>query len=147
MKNSNIPHEADKPFETTEFDVPNQTENPVVHADEFSNEIVPAENTAPTKEVATKQQPEQAQVRGSFAGGTWIALIVGALLLILLLVFILQNQQETQLHLFAWSFSFPAGIGYLLAAITGALIMALVGGVRMIELRRQVKKQARRSQN
>ena len=29
------------------------------------------------------------------------------------------------------TFHFPAGIGYLFSAITGALIMALVGGVRM----------------
>lgn len=94
---------------------------------------------------APKPTSEKPRVRGSFAGGTWIAMIVGALLLIFLLVFILQNQQEIELHLFAWSFTFPAGIGYLLAAITGALIMALVGGVRMIELRRQVKRQARNS--
>ncbi|WP_245802186.1 LapA family protein [Corynebacterium pacaense] len=76
----------------------------------------------------------------TFAGGTWVALIVGALLLILLLVFILQNQTPVELTLFAWSFQFPAGIGFLLAAITGALIMALVGGVRMFEYRRQIRK-------
>ena len=31
-------------------------------------------------------------VQGSFAGGTWIALIAGALLLIMLLVFIMQTR-------------------------------------------------------
>ncbi|WP_144540850.1 lipopolysaccharide assembly protein LapA domain-containing protein, partial [Bacillus subtilis] len=39
---------------------------------------------------------------------------------------------------------FPAGVTYLICAISGALIMALVGGWRMFELRRQVRKQARR---
>ncbi|GAB2512827.1 hypothetical protein CATRI_08100 [Corynebacterium atrinae] len=82
------------------------------------------------------------KVKSSLAGSTWAALIIGALLLILLLVFILQNQQSIELNLFAWSFSFPAGIGYLFSAITGALIMALVGGVRMLELRRQLKKRS-----
>lgn len=76
----------------------------------------------------------------TFAATTWAALIVGALLLILLLVFIMQNQQSVELTLFAWKFSFPAGVGFLLAAIAGALIMALVGGVRMLELRRLAKK-------
>ena len=79
-------------------------------------------------------------VQGSFAGGTWIALIAGALLLIVLLVFIMQNQNQVDLVLFAWNFRFPAGIGFLLAAIGGALIMALVGGVRMLQLRRQIIK-------
>ena len=71
-------------------------------------------------------------VQGSFAGGTWIALIAGALLLIMLLVFIMQNQDQVDLVLFAWNFRFPAGIGFLLAAISGAL--------RMFQLRRQIIK-------
>lgn len=95
----------------------------------------PAEPTYPAMEA---KQP--AGVQGSFAGGTWIALIAGALLLIVLLVFIMQNQDQVDLVLFAWNFRFPAGIGFLLAAISGALIMALVGGVRMFQLRRQIIK-------
>lgn len=67
-------------------------------------------------------------------------MIIGALLLILLLVFIMQNQHTVDLTLFAWEFTVPAGVGVLLAAIAGALIMALVGGVRMLELRRELKK-------
>ena len=42
-----------------------------------------------------------------------------------------------------WSGEFPAGIAYLIFAIAGALIMALVGMWRMFELRRQVRKQAK----
>ncbi|MEJ5996995.1 LapA family protein [Corynebacterium sp. H130] len=82
---------------------------------------------------------ETPKVRSSLAGGTWVALIFGILLLILLLVFILQNQQHVDLNLFTWSFSVPVGVGFLLAAIAGALIMTIVGGIRMLELRRQVK--------
>lgn len=83
----------------------------------------------------------ETRVKSSLAGSTWAALIIGALLLIALLVFILQNQQQAELNVLSWTFEFPAGIAYLFAAITGALIMALVGGVRMLELRRQVKRQ------
>lgn len=93
----------------------------------------PTKSTKPAK-------PEKQLVKGSFAGGTWVALIAGALLLIVLLVFIMQNQEPVELVLFAWNFTFPAGIGFLLAAIGGALIMALVGGVRMFQLRRQITK-------
>lgn len=74
------------------------------------------------------------------AAGTWVALIAGAILLIVLLVFIMQNQDLVSVNLFAWTWSLPAGIAYLFSAIIGALIMALVGGWRMFELRRQLKK-------
>ena len=60
------------------------------------------------------------------------------LLLILLLVFVLQNLDQVSMTLFTWQMSFPLGVGMLLAAIAGALIMALIGSVRIIQLRRQV---------
>ena len=94
----------------------------------------------PVAEQPTPPSTGPAPARRSLAGGTWAALIVGLLLLILLLIFILQNQQQVELNLFAWSFEFPAGIAYLFSAIVGALITALVGGVRMIELSRQLRK-------
>lgn len=110
-----------------------------------NTELAPIESTGSAPESATEVATTQStkhkpEVRGSLAGGTWVALIFGTLLLVLLLVFILQNQQKVDLNLFAWSFQFPAGVGFLLAAIVGALIMAIVGGVRMLELRRQVKR-------
>lgn len=85
-----------------------------------------------------KQKPTK--VKSSPAGAMWAGLIVSALLLILLLVFILQNQQAAELNLFAWSWNFPIGVGMLFAAILGALITAMVGGLRMLDLRRQVKR-------
>src|SRR5699024_5595664 len=89
---------------------------------------------------AEQQERARQNVKGSVAASTWAALIIGALVLILLLVFILQNQTEAQLVFFGWEWSFPIGIGMLIAAIAGALIMAMVGIVRMTQLRRQVKR-------
>ncbi len=77
-------------------------------------------------------------MKKTLAGTTWVALIVGVLLLILLLVFILQNQESAELQLLGWTMTFPIGVGMLIAAIVGALIMALVGGVRIVQLRKQV---------
>ncbi len=103
-----------------------------------------AESSQKKKKKANKAtQTSTAAVQGSLAGGTWVALIAGAFLLIILLVFILQNQQPVELILLSWKFTVPSGVGFLLAAIAGALIMALVGGVRMIQLRRQIKKRSR----
>ena len=81
---------------------------------------------------------EHREVKKTLAGTTWVALIVGVLLLILLLVFILQNQESAELQLLGWTMTFPIGVGMLIAAIVGALIMALVGGVRIVQLRKQV---------
>lgn len=105
-------------------------------------EIEPAtEETAPVKPTSVEPTPAQpTKVKGSIAASTWIALIIGFLLLILLIVFILQNQQSVELNIFAWSGAFPAGIAFLLFAIGGALFMALIGVWRMLELRRQIKR-------
>ena len=100
-----------------------------------SNELV---HNEPVREEPVREEPTRVKV--SIAASTWIALIIGFLLLILLIVFILQNQQSVELNIFAWSGAFPAGIAFLLFAIGGALFMALIGGWRMLELRRQIKR-------
>ncbi|ORL76852.1 hypothetical protein A5905_17980 [Prescottella equi] len=74
------------------------------------------------------------------AATTWTGLVVGIVVAILLLIFILQNLDSVTFELFAWEFSLPAGISLLLAAIAGALIMALAGGVRIIQIRRVAKR-------
>jgi uncharacterized integral membrane protein len=69
----------------------------------------------------------------------WIGLVVGALILILLLVFVLQNNENTKLSILAWDFTLPLGVSMLFAAIAGALIMALAGGTRILQLRKAYK--------
>lgn len=128
-----------------------RNEPPAEHLDEFRDILaeepetanLPATVSEPESGPEKRSKPVKPEVKKTLAGGTWAALIIGALLLIALLVFILQNQQQVELNLLSWTFQFPAGIGYLFSAITGALIMALVGGVRMLELRHQVRKQRR----
>lgn len=109
-----------------------------------TNNHTPAEPehgaSAPEESKKAKKKKPKKDVQGSVAGTTWVGLIIGALLLILLLVFIMQNQDSVELQLFAWSMNFPIGVGMLIAAIIGALIMAIVGGLRILQLRKQVRK-------
>ncbi len=77
-------------------------------------------------------------VEKSRVGNAWIALIIAALLGIVLLIFILQNSESTQVEMLFWNFSLPLGVTILLSVIAGALVMALVGGVRIVQLRRAV---------
>lgn len=109
---------------------------------EATTNQVPEEQAQPaTPEPSRSNRANQPshKVKSSLAAGTWVALIVGLVLLILLLVFIIQNQQQAEVNLFAWTWQVPAGVAYLLSAIIGALIMALVGVWRMFELRRQIR--------
>lgn len=81
-----------------------------------------------------------APVKRGVSGTVWAALIAGVIVLILLLVFIIQNNVGTRFEYMAWTFSLPLGVAMLLSAIAGALIMALVGSVRMFALGRRVRK-------
>ncbi|NUL44341.1 LapA family protein [Cellulosimicrobium funkei] len=78
--------------------------------------------------------------RTGVSGGTWIALILGAVVLVLLLIFILQNNVEADFAYFGWTFSLPLGIAMLFAAIAGVLVMGLFGSVRLIKLGHRVRK-------
>lgn len=74
------------------------------------------------------------------AAATWTGLVVGAVVLVVLLVFILQNLDAVPVDIFVWTFELPLGVGMLLAAIAGALVMALAGGVRILQIRRAAKR-------
>jgi uncharacterized integral membrane protein len=127
------PTTADTPTPTTTTDRGTSTTAPAPEA---------ASGSAPEKEAAPAggDTAGRRKVRSSLAGSTWVALIIGALILVLLLVFILQNMDTVTLHMFAWQWNFPIGVGMLIAAVGGALVMASVGVVRIVQLRRQVAK-------
>lgn len=80
------------------------------------------------------------EVSRTIAGSTWVALIIGAVVLVLLLVFILQNGDSAELNIFFWTWNFPIGVGMLIAAVGGALVAASIGTIRIFQLRRQVRK-------
>ncbi|ROR65312.1 LapA family protein [Agrococcus jenensis] len=78
--------------------------------------------------------------RQGVTGGTWIALILGTLILVLLLIFILQNNVPADFAYFGFAFNLPLGVAMLFAAIAGVLIAALLGSVRLFKLSRRVRK-------
>jgi uncharacterized integral membrane protein len=96
------------------------------------------------------QHPDVARKKGirhTRAGATWTGLVIGIIVLVLLLVFILQNLDSATLELFAWEFTLPLGVSLLLASIAGAVIMALAGGIRIIQIRRAANRQQRLNTN
>ena len=80
-------------------------------------------------------------LRGSRTSGTWIAVLVLSLLLLLLAVFILQNTQKVEVSFFGWNGRAPLAATLLIAAAGGALVVASAGVLRILQLRRRVKRQ------
>ncbi|MCS6711416.1 DUF1049 domain-containing protein [Brachybacterium sp. EF45031] len=76
---------------------------------------------------------------GGKTAGIWLALILGAIVLVLLLIFVIQNNIPTVFTYFGAQFTLPLGVAILLAAIVGALVMALVGSVRMMQMAWQMR--------
>lgn len=77
------------------------------------------------------------------AGSIWMSLSVGAVFLVVLLIFVVQNTSAVRLGFLGWHFSLPIGVGILVAAVVGALVMAIAGGVRIIQLRQAFGRLAR----
>ena len=105
----------------------------------------PADRPAPGREPAVRPQTAtdpalDGHQKQGVSGAAWTALILGLLILILLLVFILQNNVPADFNYLGWQFSLPLGVAMLLAAVAGALIMGLVGSVRLFKLGHRVRK-------
>ena len=67
-------------------------------------------------------------------------MLVAIVVLIFLLVFILQNGDSATIHFLWIEASLPLGVALLFGAIGGALLVAVVGAARILQLRRQAKR-------
>lgn len=101
----------------------------------------PADRTTPEHRPGQTPQPAEEPVgSGGKTAGMWIGLILGAIILVLLLIFVIQNNVTAGFQYFGAQFDLPLGVAMLLAAIAGALVMALVGSVRMIQMSWTIRK-------
>lgn len=78
-------------------------------------------------------------VRRSRFGGIWVGLIVAAVILILLLVFILQNSRSVQVDFLWLSGHAPVAVAILLGGAAGALLVAVPGTARILQLRKNIR--------
>lgn len=109
-----------------------------------SGASVPSSGTTPAPDSPGGLHPDLARRKGikrTRTGALWTALLAGILILLLLLVFILQNLDSITLELFGWDFSLPLGVALLFAAIAGAVIVGLAGGLRILQLRHAANRQ------
>lgn len=82
----------------------------------------------------------QPKLKHTRISGTWVAVLASIVVLIVLLVFILQNLTDATIHFLGAAGTLPLGVALLFAAIAGAILVALVGAARIMQLRRQAKR-------
>jgi uncharacterized integral membrane protein len=72
--------------------------------------------------------------------GAWVAAIVAVVALVFLLIFILQNLSGAHVYFLGAAGTLPMGVAMLFAAVAGALLIALFGSARVLQLRRAARR-------
>ncbi|MFC4945467.1 lipopolysaccharide assembly protein LapA domain-containing protein [Pseudonocardia sp. GCM10023141] len=110
-----------------------------VHVDDVESAPPAAPPTKPIPTTPPARRQDQALAH-SRSGGLWTGLILSAVVLLFLLIFILQNLGPVQINFLWMSGSLPVGVAMLLAAIAGLLLIAIPGGIRILQLRRVARR-------
>jgi uncharacterized integral membrane protein len=84
--------------------------------------------------------PRPAPIKRTRVSGTWVAVIIALIILIFLLVFILQNLDATTVSFLGMTGRMPLAVAMLFSAIAGAVLVALVGAARILQLRKATKR-------
>lgn len=82
-------------------------------------------------------------LRRSRTSGAWLGVVAAAVLLLLLVVFIVQNTQDVELSFLWWDGTPPLSVALLIAAVIGIALTAVVGSLRILQLRRRVHRTRR----
>jgi uncharacterized integral membrane protein len=85
---------------------------------------------------------ERGRVQRTRTSRMWIGLAFGTLLLIALIVFIAQNTNDVAIHFLGFAGHFPLALALLIAAAAGVVIALILGGLRILQLRRSLKRNA-----
>ena len=85
---------------------------------------------------ATATRPAADEPRVTRAGVVWAAVVAALVLLILLIIFILQNQEQVAVRYFGLEGFVPLGMALFIASVSGGVLVAVAGGARILQLRR-----------
>ena len=103
-----------------------------VAANEHDVDQLPAPPTPPD------EGPEP--IPSTRASRAWVRVLPALIVLAILLIFIFQNRQDVKISFFGWSGSLPLAIALLASAALGVLVLLILGSVRMLQLRREVRR-------
>lgn len=83
------------------------------------------------------------RVRRTRVSALWIGLVAAAVLAIFLLIFIAQNSDDITIKFLAWEGQIPLAVAMLLASVVAILVVAVPGSLRIGQLRRALRKNAK----
>jgi uncharacterized integral membrane protein len=110
---------------------------PVDRPDTAAGPHARPESAAPVSARSTTQAPAVAdQPRVTRAGVVWAAVVAALVVLILLIIFILQNQDQVVVRYLGLEGMVPLGMALFIASVTGGVLVAMAGGARILQLRR-----------
>ena len=96
----------------------------------------PGEPVTPAAGTTTAPRAGAPERKVTRTGVIWAAVVAALVLLILLIIFILQNQELVLVKFLGFEGSVPLGMALFIAAVTGAVLVAVAGGARILQLRR-----------
>lgn len=118
---------------------------------ETPSAVYPEESTAPSAgqgtAPATGQAPAaatQQSAQRTRAASFWVSVVVTALIFIALIIFLAQNGREISIHFLAWKGHISQAVALLIAAVCGALLVAIPASVRVVQLRLGLRRTSRR---
>lgn len=112
-----------------------QDPEPVTEArPEPNNPDAPATPATPVAPSST------APIKRTRVSGTWVAVIVALIILVFLLIFILQNLESATVNFLGMTGSMPLAVAMLFSAVAGAVLVALIGAARILQLRKATKR-------
>lgn len=88
---------------------------------------------------ATPSKPPRTRTSVAFQG-----FLFGAVVLALMLIFILENTEDVKINYLGAKGHISLGVALLLAAVGGALLVAILAAVRISQLRLHARRQRRR---
>jgi uncharacterized integral membrane protein len=101
-----------------------------------------APESDPVTSPAVPQQPSgnssvtpRGRIVRTRISGAWVAVLVAVVGVVFLLIFILQNLSRASVSFLGFGGTLPMGVAMLFAAVAGALLIALVGSARILQLR------------
>lgn len=100
-----------------------------------SNLPLQSSGPQPVQNPTERARPADHQVDRTGASEVLIALSAFFVILLLIVIFIMQNMDNVRITFLWMHGSIPLALAMLLSVITGALLMALAAGARVLQLR------------
>jgi uncharacterized integral membrane protein len=79
------------------------------------------------------------------AGAVWSSVVAGLVVFVLLIVFFIQNQDTARVRFLGLDGYVPLGLALLIAAVAGGIVVAVAGGVRILQLRTTARRARKNS--